>query len=65
MPNLHSQFPDFTESIDQVKKFKASGDLFSLMLKDGSIVHYTSRNPEAFRQWLISNNIEDIQKSAG
>jgi hypothetical protein len=58
--DIAATYPGFEKSITVIKKFKSSGDLFSIMLWDGSIIHHTDKHPTLFRKWLIDNHIEDI-----
>ncbi|MEN0053543.1 MAG: hypothetical protein AAGC65_07730 [Mucilaginibacter sp.] len=60
MKNIEKTFADFSESATNIKKFKAASDLFTIMLKNGRIVHYTSKEPLKFKKWLLENDVEDI-----
>ncbi|WP_394772139.1 hypothetical protein [Mucilaginibacter sp.] len=60
MKIVTSTYPGFQESVTSIKKFKASNDLFSIMLNDGRIIHHTAKDAVLFKKWLLDNNIEDI-----
>ncbi|GAB3413398.1 hypothetical protein [Niabella aquatica] len=45
-------------------KFASSLSLFTIMLKNGQIIHFQPDNASDFRNWLLKNNIEDIKKTA-
>lgn len=55
-----SDFPGFELPLSSVKKFKASADLFTFLLHDGTIVHRTITDPVSFKKWLEENGIENI-----
>lgn len=55
-----SQYPGFDYEIDQISKFLAVLDFFTIMLQDGQIVHFTPPSAGSFRQWLLEHNITDI-----
>ena len=57
---LTDRYPGFDKPVSLIKKFKASGDLFTIMLWDGSIIHHTAQSPALFRKWLTDHRIEDI-----
>jgi hypothetical protein len=59
-----SVYPGFDESLASIKKFKSSGDLFTIMLTDGRIIHYTAKDVISFKKWLIDKGIEDIGKTS-
>jgi hypothetical protein len=60
---IASTYPGFDESLASIKKFKSSGDLFSIMLTDGRIIHHTAKDVVSFKKWLLDNGIEDIGKT--
>jgi hypothetical protein len=53
--NQEEQFPGFNYPASELSKFIAAGDIFTIMLKGGAIVHYTAKNKELFKQWLLDN----------
>lgn len=61
MNNTTETFPGFDCPAEQLSKFIAAGDTFTMLLKDGSIVHHTTKQHVLFKEWLIKNNIEDIK----
>ena len=46
---------------DEIVKFVASCGIFSLLLKNGEVVHFTPEDPEHFKEWLTTKDIEDIK----
>lgn len=45
-------FPDFDYTAVQLSKFLAATDFFTIMLKDGDIIHFTPKDVAAFQKWL-------------
>jgi len=45
---------------DEIIKFIA---IFSLLLKNGQVIHFIPDNPDHFMEWLRSKGIKDIKKS--
>lgn len=60
-----SYYPGFDYPASQILKFLAALDFFTLMLKNGDIVHYTATDIKSFSQWLADNNIPDIRTEDG
>ena len=60
-----SHYPGFDYPVNQVFKFLAALDFFTIMLKNGEIVHYTASDVNAFRKWLADNNVPDIRVEDG
>ncbi|SDM84121.1 hypothetical protein [Pedobacter antarcticus] len=54
-------FTGFDYAPDMLSKFIAAGDIFTIMLKDGNIVHYTPENKELFKKWLQDHNVTNIR----
>lgn len=54
-------YPGFDQPVSSLSKFHTAGDLFTILLKDGSIIHFTSNDPESFRQWLLANGVINIK----
>lgn len=63
--SVSSHYPGFDYPANQIFKFLAVLDFFTIMLKNGEIVHYTAPDVSSFRQWLIDNNIPDIRSEDG
>ena len=57
-----NHFPGFSHPADELLKFLAASELFTIMLKTGEIIHFTARDEALFRQWLLDNNVVDIKK---
>lgn len=60
-----SHYPGFDYPANQVFKFLAALDFFTIMLKNGEIVHYSASDVNAFRKWLADNNVPDIRAEEG
>ena len=54
-------YQGFNYSCTHLVKFANSFDLFTIMLRNGQIVHFQPDNISEFREWLLKNNIEDIK----
>ena len=54
-------YPGFAYPAGQLAKFLAATDLFTILLKNGHIIHYTAADKDAFKQWLLANGVEDIK----
>ena len=63
---MTSSYPDFDHQPETLLKFIASTDIFTILLKNGEIIHYVPADKNSFYKWLIHYNIEDIkQDNAG
>ena len=60
-----SHYPGFDYPANQIFKFLAAFDYFTIMLKDGQIVHYKAKDVKSFSQWLADNNIPDMRTEDG
>ncbi|GGI25141.1 hypothetical protein [Pedobacter mendelii] len=54
-------FSGFDYPANALLKFNACGDLFTFLLKDGTIIHYTASDTYLFKKWLVCNGITDIR----
>jgi hypothetical protein len=54
-------YPGFNYRADELQKFLASTDIFTILLKNGEIIHYTTTDKITFYDWLIKHSIEDIK----
>jgi len=53
-------FPGFDYTAEEITRFKETIEFFSLMLKDGQVIHYTPLDIDDFRNWLLQNAIPDV-----
>ena len=60
-----SHYPGFDYPANQIFKFLAALDFFTIILQNGEIVHYKASDEDAFRQWLTANNIPDVRTEDG
>ncbi|ASZ09609.1 hypothetical protein KTO58_27995 [Chitinophaga pendula] len=58
-------FPNFDYNAEQLSKFLAASDFFTIMLKNGDIIHFTPKDVPAFMQWLGKNKIPNIRSEEG
>ena len=58
---MTSSYPGFEYKADELRKFLASTDIFTILLKNGEIIHFTATDKNSFQQWLIEHNIENIK----
>lgn len=58
-------YPGFKYKADELRKFLASTDIFTILLKNGEIIHFTAKDKNAFYDWLIGHHIEDIKFDKG
>lgn len=58
-------FPGFDYLASELVKFLTVSDLFTIMLKNGEIIHFSTQEDELFKQWLIDNNVIDMRKEEG
>ena len=58
---MAATFPGFEYNANELNKFLASSDLFTILLKNGEIIHYTPSDKNAFIKWLQENKIMNIR----
>lgn len=61
----NTHYPGFDYAASDVIKFLAVIDFFTMMLKDGRIIHYTPDDTDAFKKWLLSHKIKDMRTEKG
>lgn len=59
------RYPGFEYSAGQLLKFLAATDFFTVMLKNGDIIHFTPKDIPAFKKWLEKNKIANIRSEDG
>ncbi len=60
-----NHYPDFEYTAGQLFKFLAASDFFTIMLKNGDIIHFAPKNVSGFQKWLEENNIPSIRSEEG
>ncbi len=60
-----NRYPDFEYAAGKLAKFLATSDIFTIMLKNGDIIHFTPKNGTAFQEWLEQNKILNIRSEEG
>ena len=58
---MTSSYTGFDYKADELRKFLASTDIFTILLKNGEIIHFTALDKNSFYKWLIWHHIEDIK----
>ncbi|MGC4235280.1 MAG: hypothetical protein QM594_20080 [Niabella sp.] len=59
--NNDGYYQGFSHPCKDLVKFANALGIFTIMLKNGSIIHFQPDNIANFKQWLLENNIEDIK----
>lgn len=54
-------YPGFEYPAHLLRKFICAVDIFTILLKDGKIVHHRAQDTQLFRRWLIAHLVEDIK----
>lgn len=54
-------YPGFSYNADQLSKFLAASNLFTILLKNREIIHFTANDAYSFHQWLTQHNVENIK----
>ncbi|HNP24850.1 MAG TPA: hypothetical protein PKK99_05060 [Bacteroidia bacterium] len=65
MGTENNHYPKFEYTAGQLSKYLAASDFFTIMLKNGDIIHFTPKDVAAFRKWLEKNNIPNIRMQEG
>jgi len=55
------RYPGFDYTANQLKKFLATREFFTILLISGEIIHFFPDNVETFYQWLLENNVTDMK----
>jgi len=50
-------FPDFLYTASEISKYHLAADIFTMLLKNGNIIHYQPDDINVFEAWLQSHNI--------
>ncbi len=59
------QYEGFEHAASELSAYTSSVGIFIISMKNGSIVHYTPKDEEAFALWLKDNKIRDIRTNDG
>ena len=54
-------YEGFEHPGNNLSKYLQTSDLFSIMLKDGKIIHFTPDDRSNFLTWLKSHHVIDIR----
>lgn len=58
-------YQGFEHAASELSAYTSTVGVFIISMKNGSIVHYTPKDEEAFAQWLKDNKIRDIRTNDG
>lgn len=58
---LEDYYTGFPYPATDLLKFIAAGNIFTIMLKSGDIVHHTPNDILQFKEWLSDHNVTDIK----
>lgn len=58
---MASSYPGFDHQPETLLKFIASTDIFTILLKNGEIIHFVPADKNSFYKWLVYYKIEDIK----
>ena len=58
---INSRYEDLTPDIKEISKFASAAGIFTLLLKNGKIMHFIPKDGEKFRRWLVFHNIADAK----
>lgn len=59
--NAGLNYPNFSYLPIQIHKFVEAAGIFTLLLKDGNIIHHVPDEVTNFKNWLLANNIPDVK----
>lgn len=54
-------YPEFKHEAKELTKYIEALGLFSILLKNGDIVHFTPNHTEDFRNWLRQHKIQNLR----
>ena len=57
----NNRYPGFEYPAKELLKFLAALDFFTIMLIDGTIIHFTPDDANSFRHWLLLNKVTDMR----
>lgn len=63
--SANSRYSGFHYPASELSKFLAAADFFTIMLKDGRIIHFTPDDANSFQHWLLLNKIIDMRTERG
>ena len=58
-------FPGFDYPASELVKFLTASNSFTIMLKNGDIIHFSTEDDKLFKQWLLENGVVDLRKEKG
>lgn len=61
MHTSSDHFPGLPMPAEHLVKYYASNVLFSILLRDETIIHFTPADGLAFERWLSRNNIKNLR----
>lgn len=61
--NTIATYPEFKYKASEIKRYIEAVGLFSILLTNGEIVHFTPGCSTDFRNWLRCNNVTNVKNS--
>lgn len=58
---LKNRYPNFEYLAEEVKKYLSTSGFFTIMLKNGKIIHHFPEDMNNFQTWLEQNEVVDIR----
>lgn len=55
------RYPGFDYAANELIKFLAATNFFTILLVSGDIVHFFPDNVDTFYKWLLDNNVQDMR----
>lgn len=65
MDTENNQYPEFEYMATELSAFSSSVGTFVISLKSGTIVHFTPKDTEDFKAWLLVHRVRDISVDIG
>ena len=61
---MATTYPGFDYKAEQLSKFLASADMFTIMLKNVDIIHYAPADKNSFLDWLSQHHVENLKAAS-
>ncbi len=58
---LKNRYPNFEYLAEELKKYASTSCFFTIMLKNGKIIHHFPEDMNNFKTWLEQNEVVDIR----
>lgn len=54
-------FPEFRHPSPELIRFLQADKLFTILLKDGTVIHFEPSDKREFKSWLLRHKVEDVK----